>query len=126
MKSFLIFIGGFITGILALFLFTFMMNDSNEPNDGLVGLSLFAEKGDCISQDRQIEIFHVIEPNYALANIGEIPDEITILLINYDNKTYYDQQKIRIPANKCARQIGIYHYTTMVGMDKTIPAVIIE
>ena len=42
----------------------------------------------------------------------------------YDNKTYYDHQKIRIHANKCAIQIGIYHYTTMIGMDKTIQAVI--
>lgn len=126
MKSFIIFIIGFITGIIALFLFTFIMDNSTQPDDGLIGLSLFPEKGECIASNKQIEIFHVIEPNIALADIGEIPNEITILLINYDNKSYYDQQKITIPANKCARQVGIYHYTNRMGIDKTVPAVIIE
>jgi hypothetical protein len=33
---------------------------------------------------------------------------------------------IEIPANKCARQIGLYQYTAKMGMDKTVPTVLIE
>jgi hypothetical protein len=126
MKKFLIFIGGFIAGILATLLFSFLVSNSNQPNDGLIGLTVFSEKGECITTKKQIEIFQVMKPNMALAETGEWPDRIMLLLINYDNKSYYDDQKIEIPANKCARQIGTYQYTTKMGMDKTVPAVVIK
>ena len=103
-----------------------MVRNSNQPNDGLIGLTVFPEKGECITTKKQIEIFQVMKPNMALAETGEYPDRIMLLLINYDNKSYYDDQKIEIPANKCARQIGTYQYTTKMGMDKTVPAVVIE
>ena len=49
------------------------------------------------------------------------------MLVNYDSKTYYDEQKIKIPTNKCARQIGTYQYTTKKdNFEKTVPAVVIE
>lgn len=126
MKNFLIFIGGFIAGILVTLLFAFLVSNSNQPNDGLIGLTVFPEKGECITTKKQIEIFQVMKPNMALAETGEYPDRIMLLLINYDNKSYYDDQKIEISANKCARQIGTYQYTTKMGMDKTVPAVVIE
>jgi len=126
MKQVLIFIGGFIAGILATLLFAFLVNNSNQPNDGLVGLTVFPVKGECITTKKRVEIFQVMKPNMALAETGDYPDRIMILLINYDNKSYYDDQKIAIPANKCARQIGTYQYTTKTGMDKTVPAVVVE
>jgi len=65
----------------------------------------------------------------ALARTGgifDIREGIVILLINYEGKAYYDDQKIEIPANKCARQIGTYQYTTRDKFEKTVPAVVIE
>ncbi len=126
MKQFLIFIGGFIAGILATILFAFFVSVFNQPNDGLVGLTIFPEKGECITTKNEIAIFQVVEPNMALAKTGEYSDGIVVLLINYDGKSYYDDQKIIIPANKCARQIGTYEYSTKMGIDKTVPAVVIE
>jgi hypothetical protein len=125
MKTFLTFIGGFIVGVLATIIFAFLASQSNQPNDDLIGLTLFPEKGECITKS-EIEIFQVVKPNIALAETGKYPDQIMILLINYDNKSYYDDQKIKIPANKCARQIGTYKYETKMGINKTVPAVIIE
>ena len=125
MKKFLIFIGGFVAGVLATILVAYTMGIADKPNDGLLGLTVFPEKGECITKS-EIEIFQVIEPNMALAETGKFPDQIMVLLINYDNKTYYDDQKIKIPANKCARQIGTYQYTTRTGIGKTVPAVVIE
>jgi hypothetical protein len=48
-----------------------------------------------------------------------------VLLINYDGKTFYDEQKIDV-SKKCMRQIGSYQYTTNMGLEKTVPAVVIE
>lgn len=126
MKNFLVFISGFIAGILAILLFEFFFSNSKQLNDGLVGLNIFPQKGECLTIKKQIEIFQVIKPNVALAETGEYPDRIMILLINYDNKSYYDDQKIEVPDKKCARQIGTYQYTTNSGIDKTVPAVVIE
>jgi hypothetical protein len=136
MKKFLIFIGGFVAGILATILVAFLITVANKPyDDGLLGLTIFSEKGECITTDGEIEVFQVIEPNVALARtlkygeygIREYSDEIVVLLIDYDGKTFYDEQKIKIPTNKCARQIGTYQYTTRKdNFGKTVPAVVIE
>lgn len=90
----------------------------------------------------EIKVFQVIAPNAALGHIkyysdkkrygGEIyrdydiADDVVTLLVNYDDKPYYDDQKIEIPNNKCARQIGTYQYTTKMDIGTTVPAVIIE
>jgi hypothetical protein len=93
----------------------------------MIGLTIFPEKGECIATKGEIEVFQVLEPNMALARTGNILDGIVVLLINYEGKTYYDEQKIKIPANKCARQIGTYQYTTRRdNFGKTVPAVVIE
>ena len=147
MKRFLIFIGGFVAGILATILVGYFMMIANKPvDDGLLGLKVFSEKGECLkttskSKNSEIEIFQVIEANMALGNLkyysdkklygGEIyrdydiQNDIVVLLINYDGKTYYDDQKIDVSKN-CVRQIGTYQYTTKSDFGKTVPAVVIE
>lgn len=147
MKQILIFIGGFVAGILTTILVGYFIARANKPiDDGLLGLTIFPEKGECITTTKknkssEIEIFQVIGPNSALGNIkyytdeklygGEIyrnydiGDEIVILLINYDSKTYYDNQKMDV-SSKCSRQIGTYQYTSKSEFEKTVPAVIIE
>ena len=126
MKSFLIFIGGLIAGVLATFLFLYVMAGVAKPNDGLFGLTIFPQKGECIISKGEIEIFQVIQLNMALAETGKYPDLIMVFLINHDGKSYYDNQKITVPTKKCARQIGTYQYTTKMGIEKTVPAVVIE
>lgn len=126
MKKVLLFSSGFVVGIIATFLVALLINVKNEPNDGLHGLTVFPEKLECITSEGEIEVFQVLEPNMALARTGDILDEIVVLLVNYDGIHYYDEQKIKIPADKCARQIGTYRYTTKNEMVKTVPAVLIE
>lgn len=146
MKSVLIFIGGFVTGILATFLFAYLTSVANKPNDGLLGLTMFPKRGECLTTTSknktcEIEIFQVIEPNSALATIKyysdeklyagktfrnyDISNDVVVLLLNYDGKTYYDSQKINI-SNKCARQLGTYQYTSKNKFKKTVPVVVIE
>jgi hypothetical protein len=136
MKKFLIFILGFVAGILATIFVAYLITITNKPSDnGLIGLTKFTEKGECIETEGEIEVFQVLESNVALAKtvkygefgIRNYADEIVVLLIDYDGKTFYDEQKVKIPENKCARQIGTYQYTTkMDNFGKTVPAVVIE
>lgn len=147
MKKFLIFLGGFVAGILATILVAYFITLANKPiENGLLGLTLFSEKGECITttsknKSCEIEVFQVLAPNAALGSIKyyideelfegkiyrdyDILNDVVVLLINYDNKTYYDNQKIDI-SNKCARQIGTYQYKTKSKIEKTVPAVEIE
>ena len=67
MKKFRIFIIGFVTGIAATFLVLLVVSGASRPNDGLLGLTIFSEKGECITTDGEIEVFQVIESNMALA-----------------------------------------------------------
>jgi hypothetical protein len=125
MKTFLIFIGGFVAGVVATILLGYIIVLANKSNDGLLGLTLFSEKGECITTNGKIEVFQVLAPNMALATTDE--DGIVVLLISKDDTNYYDEQKIKIPSKKCARQIGTYQYTTKKdGFEKTVPAVTIE
>ena len=136
MKKFLIFIGGFVAGVLTTIFVVYLIAIANKPNDdGLLGLKVFPEKGECITSEGELEVFQVIAPNVALANtvkygdygIRHYSDEIVVLLIDYDGKTFYDDQKVKIPKNKCARQIGTYQYNTKKdNFGKTVPAVVIE
>jgi hypothetical protein len=138
----LIFIGGFISGILATIFVAFVISVANKTNDdGLRGLTIFPEKGECIATEyektdyglnrrrlvttvvNEIEVFQVLAPNMALARTH---DFTVVLLINYDDISYYDNQKIQIPANKCARQIGTYQYTSKDERNRTVPAVVID
>ena len=98
---------------------------SNESTDGHIGLTLFPEKGECIP-GKQFEVFQVKHSNMALASSGSFPNDVTVLIINYDGKHYYDNQKIKIPTKQCARQIGTYEYTTMKEIPRNVPAVVIE
>ena len=147
MKQFLIFIGGFVVGVLAtIFVGNLIVIADTPSDDGLFGLTVFTEKGECLktsskSKSTEIEILQVIEPNIALGNIknyndkkgydGEfyrdydIGNEVVVLLTNDDGKTYYDDQKLEV-TNKCVRQIGTYQYTAKIGIEKTVPAVVIE
>lgn len=89
------------------------------------GLTIFEEKGACITSN-SLKIFQTLEPDMALAEFGVFPNEVMVLLVNDEGKTYYDNQKISIPKGQCARQIGSYKYTTKGGTAKTVPVVNIE
>ena len=147
MNRILTLIAGFIAGVLATLFVGYLLVIAKEPiDDGLIGLTVFPQKEDCLkttskSKSTEIDIFQVVEPNMALGNIKNFTDkkmyggdnyrdydiasDVVVLLINYDGKTYYDDQKIDV-TSKCVRQIGTYQYSTKIGLEKTVPAVVIE
>jgi len=126
------FLGGFITGVIMTLIALFLLYVSSQsdvetlsPNEYIPGLLMLPEKGECLTNEG-LEIFQTIKPNMALAQFGEFPDKTLVLLVNYNGKPYYDNEKIQIPREMCARQIGTYQYQTKMEIQKTVPVVTIE
>lgn len=126
MKKFGIFLFGVITGILLMFFVAVILNSIDDADNpyNISGLSMLPEKGGCIAAG-SIEIFQTLSKGVALAHPNANYNKI-VLLLNDNEKLFYDGEKIKIPAKKCAKQIGTYTYETKAEFQKTVPAVIIE
>lgn len=129
MKSFLIFVFGVVVGILSTILFGFLVvsniDEDDEYNGDLSGLTIFEEKGECITRNT-LEVFQVVEPHQALAYTGHMPDDFIVFLTNDEGDTYFDGQQVEISSGQCARQIGLFKYATKLNIGKTVPVVVIE
>lgn len=133
MKKIYIFIGGMITGVVLLFVIAvaaslFMQknnqnNDSNNVNNGIV---LLDSPASCVSSNN-FKVIQVLDSGEALAQemdpILNIERGVTVLFLNENETPYYDEQIIKIPKNKCAKQIGYLKYKSKGGFDKTVPVV---
>lgn len=121
MKKVLIFIAGIVTGaILMLVIAALIGNSSNGESS-----TFFEKEGDCISENN-FEVFQVLDSGDALANeIDElsISTGLMVLFLCDEGKSYYDDQVIKVPEGKCAKQIGTFKYSTKAGFDKTVPIV---
>lgn len=128
MKRILIFVGGFVAGVLLTILIAYLSLSPGKSEDGKIpGVTFFKEKVDCIkinsiSKSTEIDVLQVIEPNLALATVnsyndknlyeGEIyrdydmTNDLTVLIVNDKGETFYDEQKIEI-TQKCLRQVGV-------------------
>lgn len=119
----------FLAGMAAMFII--MLTLAPAPNDGLEGLTLFKDSAqEKVIDAKQIKIFQVIEPNKALADVTNKPeeiydrDEILVLIIGDEKTTYYDKEKININDGQYLKQIGIFQYESKVGQN-TVPVVTI-
>lgn len=126
MKNALIFIAGFLTGIVTLTVIGYAMNSSSSPEENNQNFTLFETPGDCISTN-DFEIFQVLDSNHALAHeldeMLDISTDLVVLFRNEASNTFYDEQRIKVPNGKCVRQIGVYRYETTSGSYKTVPIV---
>lgn len=120
MKNFLFFLGGMATMFLIEVLVVTIMHA--QP---YLGLTVFEERGACITRNN-LRIFQTLGQDTALAEFGAFPNETLVFLTNANGEVYYDDKKIIVPKGKCAKQFGVYQYTTKQGVQKTVPAVIIE
>jgi hypothetical protein len=138
---------GFILGIFATIIAMYIYFTSNNADDGISRLNFFENPRECTTNNSkmkssEITVIQVTATNAALANLrnytyekgfrGEIRrdydiiNDVLVLLINYEEKSYYDDQKIEV-SGKCLRQIGTYQYQTQIGETwKTVPVVVIE
>lgn len=123
MKKIWVFILGIITGIVLTILFAVIASNSSTGTSGDSGLNLFEQPGDCLINKSSLKIFQTLEQNAALAMIKDDYSSGVYLVVNKENKSYYDDQVIKLPAGKCFKQIGIYQYTTKDERLKTVPVV---
>ena len=125
MKKWLIFGGGMVTGIILTFLCAFIF--SGIPSSSINGMTWFEKPGDVI-EVKSFKVFQVIGKDAALVD-GASLEELEIytgavyLLMNEDGKYYYDDEIVRVPENKVARQVGIYRYKTKSDLEKTVPII---
>lgn len=95
------------------------------------GKILFDEPGECVSR-KNFEVQRVLESGDAIAL--EISDQLSgyvltsdleVLIPTKEGREFYDNQIIKTPKGKCARQIGTYTYQKY-GNTKVIPIVSFE
>ena len=121
-KKILIYIAGVVTGAVLVIFVAFLFAGNNSVDN----ITLFEQEGECVS-DNTFEVFQVLDTGDALAN--EIDPEIsmstglTVLFLGNSHTSYYDDQVIKIPSGKCAKQIGVFKYKSNAGFEKTVPIV---
>lgn len=129
MKKWLIFGGGVLTGVVLTFLFFYILSASRSGGDD--GTTWFEKPGDEI-EIKAFKVFQVLGEDAALVN-GQSHEDLDIgievytgavyLLTNEDGKYYYDDEVVKVPEGKVARQVGIYRYQTESKFEKTVPII---
>lgn len=125
MKKFLIFLAGFISGIVFLFIVSALLTNRGDDPTNISGLTMFEQPAEVIDSP-SFEVLQVVSGGNALANAySEEVDTylgMVVLFLAEDNVSYYDDQVIDVPVGKCVRQVGTYQYETKMGY-KTVPVV---
>lgn len=92
------------------------------------GKTLFDKPGDCVSR-KNFEVQEVLESGDAIAleireNIsGHIfTSDLEALILAQEGSNFYNNQIVKAPQGKCARQIGTYKYQ-QYGNTKVIPII---
>ena len=120
MKKWIVFVLGFVSGIVFLFLVLLIIGKTYATNDGM---TYFEKPGKCIST-KDFEVMQVVGEGYALAREKKgYVGGILVLVTNENGELYYDDQVIEVPKGKCMRQIGVYEYQTKSENWKTVPIV---
>lgn len=85
-------------------------DDQRARKDG-DGRTYSATKGEVVTR-KPLKVQEVLDNGDALAEEYDVELEVAVgikvLLPKQDGKEYYDDQIIKMPAGKCARQIGVY------------------
>lgn len=92
------------------------------------GKTLFDKPGDCVSR-KNFEVQEVLESGDAIAlEIREtisghvFTSDLEVLILAQEGSNFYNNQIVKAPQGKCARQIGNYKYQSY-GTTKVIPII---
>lgn len=122
MKKWMIFGGGVITGIVLTFLFLFIYAKAGGSED----VKLFDKPGEVI-ESPSFEVFQVIDESVALVHgkgdSYSFHTGAVYVLTNDEGKLYYDDEIVKVPEGKVARQVGIFKYRTPADFEKTVPII---
>lgn len=92
------------------------------------GKTLFDKPGECVSR-KNFEVQKVLESGDAIAlEITEttsghvLTSDLEVLILAQEGSNFYNNQIVKAPQGKCARQIGNYKYQSY-GTTKVIPII---
>lgn len=92
------------------------------------GKTFFDKPGDCVSR-KNFEVQKVLESGDAIAlEIREtisghvFTSDLEVLILAQEGSNFYNNQIVKAPQGKCARQIGNYKYQSY-GTTKVIPII---
>ena len=134
-KNWIYFIGGVVVGIIIAFVLCYVLANYYYPESQTEQPKVQTENsnpkwfdapGDEIKEN-SFKVMQVLEDHAALVfGKGEGYYMNTLyLIVNKDNKFYYDEEIIDVPSDKVAKQVGIYRYETRQGVEKTVPLIMI-
>lgn len=122
-KSILIYVSGIVTGIILTFAFLNFLA-SKSTNGGYSDNIVLFEKPQQKLNVKSFEIMQVLPNGNALATVKDLSDlGMVVLFLANNEKSYYDDQKINVPSDKCVMQIGTYKYNTASDFEKTVPVI---
>lgn len=124
MRSFLMFLLGYIAGVLSiciLALFLAMVKSNAEQVNSVEKIdnhiTLFKEPAGCVTTNA-LRVYRVLDEYYAIADeveyksyVGEYSYKsgaIKVVVKSEEKNLFYDDQIIEVPSGKCMRQIGVY------------------
>ena len=124
MNKWVCFGAGIITGLLTIFVSHTITSKNDNASDN--GFTYFEQPGDNFNAT-SFEVFQALTEGFALARAlgGDFEDMLIKpeCLLYQEGKYFYDDEIVKVPTGKVARQIGIYRYKTKSETDKTVPIV---
>lgn len=124
-KFILTYLGGIVTGVVLVFALDFFMAMSQSKQSANNDVVMF-EKPRGVVPGKVFEVMQVLPEGSALATVDDIDSGnmgTVVLFIGNESLSYYDNQKIKVPSGKVAKQVGTYSYMTRQEMEKTVPVV---
>lgn len=123
-KSILIYIGGIVTGVILTFVVLVIIALGNAAMNPIDEDIVLFEKPQQEINAESFKIFQVLPNGNALANVKEPwGSSMVVLFLANENASYYDDQIITVPSDKCVMHIGTYVYMTRGETKKTVPVV---
>lgn len=121
-KFILTYVAGIVTGCIVFFVISCIIVANNSSKDDVV---MFDKPRNTVP-GKTFKVFQVFSDGSVLSSGDDSSGNnlgLDVLFLGDESTSYYDDQKIEIPKEKVARQIGNYSYTTNMGVEKTVPIV---
>ena len=124
-KFILTYLAGIVTGVVLVFALGFFMAMSQSKQSANNDIVMY-EKPRGVVPGKVFEVMQVLPDGSALATVDDFGSGnmgTVVLFVGDESSSFYDNQKIKVPSGKVAKQVGTYSYMTRKEMEKTVPVV---
>ena len=124
-KFILTYLAGIVTGVVLVFALGFFMAMSQSKQSANNDIVMY-EKPRGVVPGKVFEVMQVLPDGSALATVDDFGSGnmgTVVLFVGDESSSFYDNQKIKVPSGKVAKQVGTYSYMTRQEMEKTVPVV---